>query len=282
MFKPISVVGSLLVMVACTQTEEAAVGDGEPGDDGATLPTEMERVVLHEVFTGSNCGPCLEADEILLDVLHDNPDRHVFISHQVGSDPYVSYEGVSRRMYYLPDEETYSIPYVYADGVNGFHPVELNEDAGYTQADFDEFAAAPAYLDISVSHTVTDQTVEIEVSLLPLADNDSEYLTLQLAIIEGETSLNVGSNGQTEFHNVMKKMVPDHTGTSVGPLVRGETIVVSETYTFQGEYDDSTAYDNPIDHDSAHTVEEFDDLTVVAFVQNDETWEVLHSAWSGQ
>ena len=105
---------------------------------------------------------------------------------------------------------------------------------------------------------------------------------LELAIIENETFLNVGSNGQTEFHHVMKKMVPDENGTSVGPLVRGETIEVSESWTFQGEYDDSTGYSNMVDHDSAHTVEEFEDLSVVAFVQDDETWEVLHSAWSGE
>ncbi|MDP6933537.1 MAG: hypothetical protein QGG40_11505 [Myxococcota bacterium] len=258
--------------------EGAAVESGED----AELPTEIERTVLHEVFTGSNCGPCLEADEIILEVLHDNPGRYVLLSHQIGSDPYISSEGVARRMYYLPGEGSYSIPYVHADGINGFHPVELNDDAGYTQADFDQFAGMPAALQVEVSHTVTDQTVDIEVSLLPLADNDSETLTLQLAIIEKETFLNVGSNGQTEFHNVMKKMVPDENGTSVGPLVRGETIELSESWTFQGEYDDEAGYSSPVDHDSAHTVEEFEDLAVVAFVQDDDTWEVLHSAWSGE
>jgi hypothetical protein len=36
-----------------------------------------------------------------------------------------------------------------------------------------------------------------------------------------------------------------------------------------------------VDHDDAHTVEEFDDLAVVVWVQDMDTWEVFNTAWTG-
>jgi len=257
--------------------------EADPNDEDQDLPTETQRRVLHEVFSGSNCGPCLEADERLLDVLHANEGAYVLLSYQIGSDPYVTTEGVQRRMSYLPsDAESYSIPWVQADGDNGFHPNEINNDEGYHQDNFDEFVAEPCSLELTVTYEVVDQTIDLEVTLTPLQDEPSEDLALYVAIIEGTTFENVGSNGQTEFHHVMKKMLPDQHGHSLDPLVRGEVVTVSDSYTFQGDYDDDTSISNAVDHDEAHTVEEFDDLSVVVFVQDEESRQVHQSAWSGQ
>ena len=103
-----------------------------------------------------------------------------------------------------------------------------------------------------------------------------------MAIIENQTEQNTGTNGMTEFHHVMKKMVPNQDGTELDDLVRGEEVTLQFDYTFQGEYDDETGYSNPVDHSSAHTVEEFTDLSVVVFIQDNESWDVLQSAWSDQ
>ena len=64
--------------------------------------------------------------------------------------------------------------------------------------------------------------------------------------------------------------------------------MISDTYvyTFQGEYDPDTGLprrENPkhyVDHRRAHTVEEFDDLEVVVWVQDQATKEVYQSEWS--
>jgi hypothetical protein len=245
-------------------------------------PNETPRKILHEVFSGSTCGPCYDADLLLLGLFENNPGRYVHLGYQVGSDPYVSSEAVSRRMYYVPGEETYSIPYVHVDGVNGFHPIEMNEEKGYTQADFDAFAAVPSQVELTVSHSIVGQSVDIAVEAVPLADFESEDVVLHVAIIEGTTHLNVGTNGLTEFHHVMKKMVPDQNGSPIGPMSRGESIQLEFSYEFQGGYDETAGYSNPIDHSTAHTVEEFEDLSVVVFLQDNGTWEVLQSAWSGE
>ncbi len=121
-----------------------------------------------------------------------------------------------------------------------------------------------------------------EVTLLPGADYESEELVLHTAIIENTTYDNVGTNGQTEFHHVMKKMLPDANGLAIEPLERGEAVTFEQSWTFQGDYDDTTGISNMVDHDSAHTVEEFEDLSVIAFVQDTESLQIHQSIWSGQ
>jgi hypothetical protein len=244
----------------------------------------FKRMTLHEVFGGSTCGPCGPADELILDVLHQNEGAYVLLAYQVGSDPYVTSEGVSRRTGYIPppSDGSYSIPWLQVDGENGFHPVEMNDDEGYTDADFDVFAAEPCQLGMEIDVTLDGQTVDASVTLLPGDDYDSEHLVLHVAIIEDVTYLNIGTNGQTEFHHVMKKMVPDQNGQSIAPLVRAEPVSFDQSWTFQGDYDDSTGITNMVDHASAHTVEDFAGLSVIAFVQDSQTLQIHQSIWRGQ
>ena len=270
----------LLVILGCTGADPSA-GTTDSGNNSVQSPTETPRRVLHEMFTGSTCGPCLEADEILHAVLDENPEDVTHISYQIGSDPYITQEGVSRRMGYLPaDAGSYSIPYLHVDGGDGLHPVEYNKDEGYQQSDFEGFLAATAVVELTASHSVVDQSIDVVVDVLPLAEVAGEDLHLHVAIIEGVTTLNVGTNGQKEFHHVMKKMLPDADGTPI-VLVSGEAQSFDFSYTFQGDYTAETTLYEPVDHDTEHTVEEFDDLSVVVFVQDSETWAVHQSVWSG-
>lgn len=242
-----------------------------------TTPITVNRRVLHEMFTGSTCGPCYEADEVLEAVLHQNEGDYTVINYQVGSDPYITSEGVSRRMYYLPGESSYAIPYVHADGVNGFHPNEKN-GVGYTDEDFDRFAAVPAILNLSVTHEVKGQTVSWEVIYAPSDDITSEDMVLHVAIVEGTTYNNIGTNGQTEFHQVMKKMIPDQHGSPI--IVQTKSQAFQGSYTFQGEYAEDAGYGNEVNHEIEHTVEEFEDLEVIVWAQDAVTWEVYQSAWT--
>ncbi len=272
----------MLFQIGCTEPTKDQTDTSESNENQEEGIETVERKVLHEVFSGSNCSPCKAADEILLDVLHNNPGRYVLLGYQVGSDPYVTTEAVRRRMFYLPGESTYSIPWVHADGVNGFHPIEMNNDAGYTQEDFDAFASVPATLEINISHTIVDQTVSANISIRSTVDQTSENLKLHLAVIEETTYQNTGTNGQTEFHHVMKKMIPDENGTAIGPLAEGEVWEQTFSHAFQGDYDETTGISEPVDHSTAHTVEEFSDLSVIAFVQDEQNWEILQSAWSAE
>jgi len=264
--------GLFLGLVAC----EGPSGD----DDDGTPVTETERILLHEMFTGSNCGPCFDADNNLIEVLAARPGQHTLISYQVGSDPYMSRESVDRRLYYLPGPGSYSIPYLHVDGANHLHPTLGNEELGYTPELFDEFAVPSSPLQLEVSHSTSGQTVDFTVTITALGDVPSDSLRLRAGIIEGITYNNIGINDQTEFHHVLKKMVPDDEGTALDELSMGQQLEFNLSWTFQGDYVTGTGPSNMVDHSSEHTVEEFEDLSVIVWVQDDISWEVHQSAWS--
>lgn len=270
--------GLITTTTGSTTTTTGASMITETGTTGTSTTTAtVQRKVLHEVFTGSTCGPCLEAEANLEAVLDQNPGQYTVVKYHVGSDPYISHEGVYRRMYYVPGKSSYSIPYVHADGVNGFHPNSKN-DVGYTDADFDRYAALPAKVDLSVTHTIKGQTVSWEINYAPLVDISSDDMVVHIAIMEGTTYNNVGTNGQTEFHQVMKKMVPDNNGDAL--IAPNDTATFSGSYTFEGDYAKDAGYGNEVNHDIEHTVEEFEDLHVITWVQDAVTWEVYQSAWT--
>jgi hypothetical protein len=278
---------SLMVSVSCTAENQSKStgGDGASAVDSADSGVDVfsgERTVLFEVFTGSTCGPCNGADAQLDSVLHveENEGRWVAIKYQVGSDPYITAEGYNRAVSYLSVDGTYAIPNAVADGATVFHPAQINDDAGFNQANFDAFADVPSPMDISVEHRVSGQTVDFEVTIHTIEDVPSESMRLFAAITENVTTLNVGTNGQTEFHDVMKKLVPGRAGTSLDPMAAGDTLSLDFSYSFQGEYLTDVGYANQVDHDLNHSVEEFEDLEVVVFVQDTSTKEVYNAAWT--
>jgi hypothetical protein len=262
----------VLLLISCTPKD--------PADDPP--PAEPpERVVLHEIFSGSNCGPCAPAADNIAAVLEEQEGKYAIVEYQIGSDPYITREAVNRRMFYLPGEETYGIPFVHADG-SGFHPNNMDgEETPYSVDDFTAFAEVPTSLGITADVEFSGQTVNIDVTLDPWEDIEGENLRLMIAINENITYANVGSNGQTEFHNVFKKNVPDDNGTPLEGLTAGEQISLSFSHTFSGDYDEDAGFGQEVDHDSAHTVEEFDDLAVVVWVQDMDTWEVFNTTWVG-
>jgi hypothetical protein len=264
----------LIALFACTD---------KPDDTAADVaePINTDRVVLHEAFSGSNCGPCAPAAENLAAALAGAEGRYAMVKYQIGSDPYISNEAVRRRMFYLPGEESYAIPYVHADGTHAFHPNEMDDAEAYGADDFEGFAAVESDLSLGVEMAVNEQTVSASVTLQSTAEIDGGNLRLMVAIVENTTELNVGSNGQSEFHSVFKKFVPDGNGIALSALVAGEATVHDVEYTFQGAYAEEAGYASPVDHSSEHTVEEFDDLSVIAWVQDLETWTVHNAASAG-
>jgi len=206
---------------------------------------------------------------------------YAILKYQLGSDPYITPEAVARRMLYLPGESSYSIPWVVADGRNEFHPNEMDDGEAYAVDDFEILADEPAFLAINVSTSTTKQAITIDVDLWPTQDISGEDLRLFVAVKENTTENNIGSNGQTEFKAVFKKFVPDGDGTAIDDLAAGTPFSKRFTYVFEGEYDADTTMAEPVDHERAHTVEDFSDLDVVVWVQDMATWEVFNSGVSG-
>ena len=147
------------------------------------------------------------------------------------------------------------------------------------QDEIDAVMADPAFVSLSSYHVVDGQTVDFTVTINPLGDFQGP-LTLYSAIFEYMTYNNVGSNGETQFSKVMKKMVPGSMGFNLGSLTDGQTVVENFSHSFQGSYTLPPDANNPIDHNTQHSVEDFSNLGVVSWIQDDATKEVLQSTVS--
>jgi hypothetical protein len=101
---------------------------------------------------------------------------------------------------------------------------------------------------------------------------------LYVAIYERTTFANVKSNGETEFHYVMKKMVPNNTGTVIPSLTAGTMTPFTLSYTFNGNRRLPNNYNDQINHATEHSVEDFNNLGVIVWVQDDADKHVLQSA----
>jgi hypothetical protein len=235
---------------------------------------DIKRPML-ESFTSSTCGPCVAGNQNTSAVLAAySDDQYSMLKYQMSwpgsGDPYYTLEGGDRRTYYNVN----AVPDFILDG-----NVWQGNSSSLTGSQIDAVMANPAFVSLSSYHVMNGQTIDFTVSINPLGDFTGP-LTLYSAIFEYMTYNNVGSNGETQFSKVMKKMVPGSMGFSVGSLTDGQTVVENFSHTFQGSYTLPPDANSPIDHTTQHSVEDFSNLGVVTWIQDDATKEILQSTVS--
>ena len=105
-------------------------------------------------------------------------------------------------------------------------------------------------------------------------------LTLYAAIFEYTTYNNVSTNGEIEFYHIMKKMLPDNNGTPLPDLYgpNNPTFTMDLDYEFMGSYNIPADASTPIDHLLEHSVEDFQNLGVVVWIQDEDTKYIVQSA----
>ncbi len=235
-----------------------------------------ERKSLHEVFTSSTCPPCKPGNENLENNIFPFRDNKItVVKYQYNfpgvGDPYYTQEAAQRGTFYGGIN---SVPRLEVDGAWNDNP------NNYNTIILDNYQTKPALVEVTAEYTINHKTVSVDVNINPLADINSSSTRLYVAVVEGTTRNNVKNNGETEFVNVMKKMLPAANGTLVGALSEGVEKDYSLTYTFNGEYILPANASSPVNHATNHTVEEFSDLKVVVWLQDATTREVFQSAWA--
>jgi len=232
--------------------------------------------VLHEVFTSSTCNPCNLGNEILDSILHENSNKWTCIKYQMdipgAGDPYYTEEVGLRSSYY----NFTGIPRVFLDGSYGANP------QGYNQNDFDYYNNIPSFVNLKGHYTLVGQTITISAEITPIKNFQSNSIKAFIAIVETETSNNVKTNGETSFGYVMKKMIPNVNGIDIPVLTENQTLSIEESYTFQGSYTLPIDASNPINSAIEHSVEDFNNLQGVVFLQDTITKEILQSEWVGE
>ncbi len=254
------------------------VADENEKNDTATLMLNVvdkiaPRKILNEIFTSSTCGPCVAGNANYLKVTN-GLSQHSTIKYQVNwpstGDPYCTQEVRDRVSYYAIN----SVPRMEVDG--GWD----GNAASFTSALYDQFNAKPAFLEITGAVNLTwKNKVTADINLNPLVNFTSNNLKLFAVITEGTTFANKKTNGEKQFEDVMKKMMPTSAGLALSPMTRNTSVSKSLNFTFNGNYrlslDGQAA--NHINHATENSIESWDDLSVVVFVQDATTKEVLQT-----
>jgi hypothetical protein len=216
--------------------------------------SSTQNLPLFESFTSSTCGPCAPFNQNVFNPFMDaHPYDIAVIKYQMSwpapGDPYYTAEGGVRRNYYGVS----FVPDLYTGGF------QTATNSGGVNAAYNSEMARAAFFDMSADFTVNGDEIDVNVDIIPFISVD---MRVHIAVIEKETTGNVGNNGETSFEHVMMKMLPDADGTLVN--------FVSDTPTNINEtFDMSTTF-----------VEEMDDLAVVVFIQDDATKTIMQSFYA--
>ncbi|MFN3554920.1 MAG: Ig-like domain-containing protein [Bacteroidales bacterium] len=213
----------------------------------------VQRRPMFESFTSSTCPPCYTFNiNFFNNFVNQNKENLAIVKYQMNwpgsGDPYYTAEGGVRRNYY----GVTGVPDLYIDGK------KVATNASAVNAAYSQSLAKPAYFDINAYSIMQGQSVVLNVQIMPYAS--LQNVTLHAIVLENSTTGNAANNGETVFHHVMMKMIPNAGGTLIN-------------LTALEEFNTSFTMDV-----SATNIEDMNDLSVVVFLQDNATREVYQSA----
>lgn len=222
---------------------------------------QARRFVLIEHFTQASCGPCaLTNPGFDQSIIYPNPDKVHHISYHTswpGVDPMYNHnsaESGARTAYY----SITGVPSFVTVG-NPLHPSAYSA----WQDQINKMVEDGSPLQVTLTEKENGALREVRVVVTNVSTTQTPALKLRTAIIEHEVNYTTapGSNGEKEFPDVFRKMLPNTTGDAVPALAPGESAEYIYSYDILTEWKAGEIY-------------------TIAFVQNESTKEVLNSASS--
>jgi hypothetical protein len=235
-----------------------------------TVGAQSQRLILVEEFTQASCGPCAAANPQFNALLNANPTKVISLKHQVnwpGVDPMnAQYPSVSSRVSYY---NINSVPYALMDGVAASGMSYTGYPNNLTQGDINSEYTVPSPFTIDVQHTLNANMdsifITVHVTATQAYTAPANYVRLHTNLIEKHIHFTTapGSNGEKDFYNVVRKMIP----TTIGQALAGNWTVGQDT-TF--------TYPIPV----PSYIYDVTQLAVVCFIQNNGTKVVEQAGYS--
>ena len=224
-----------------------------------SLYSQSQRLVLLEEFTQASCGPCATVNPTIYALLNANPTKITSVWYHTnwpGYDPMNLHnpaEVAARVGYY---GVTY-VPWSVLDG-NYYSGSATGWNINTVNARY----AVPSPFTMSLQQLLNATNDTITVTMVAEATADvSGNMVAHNIVIEKNIHFNSppGSNGEKDFKNVVKKMLPGKDGTPLPTsMVPGDYVIVQESWKLANVYDNSQ-------------------LAAVAFIQNNTTKEIHQS-----
>ena len=229
------------------------------------------RFPLFQKFTSSTCPPCATFDTGFGPFYGLNTDNIGLINYQVNwpgtGDPYFTSEINTRRIFY----GVTGAPTMYIDSDERTFSDSLSLNNSLTSSQ-----SSQAFFGLTATADLVGDNMNVVVNTMPYL---SGTYNLMVAVVERITTGNATTNGETEFKNVMMKMMPNASGTVLN-CVQDTAITTTLTANVaNGTYINPalagtalTAASNKI-----HT-EDINNLEVIVFVQDMTTKAIMQAA----
>ncbi len=226
------------------------------------IQAQDSRVVLIEQFTQASCPPCAPANVRIQNILKNYPETEVVILRYQASfpgfDPMYNHnkKDVNNKQSYYSIR---SVPGSVIDGQMG--PDHPNTIINTTNLNARKRVAPGCRIECTPSTSKDGKQIMVHAKITALKDFvGNEAATI--AIIEKHIHFDKppGGNGEKDFFNVMKKLLPTANGQPLPKLKKGEA------YEFDVEWELQNIYSIP-------------QVAMIAFVQqrtSKEVYQALH------
>lgn len=223
---------------------------------------QVQKRVLVEHFTQASCPPCAAQNPAFNNMLFDNWEKLVTIKYQT------SWPGFDPMNEQNPDEVQSRVDYY---GVTGVPNVIMGGtlDAGTagqaTVGQIDNIHAEMTPIEMDMSHSISADLDSMFITAVIKNVSAEEFnpgnTVAHISIIEQELIFPEppGSTDEADFYNVMRKMLPNANGTSLGAIAAGDSTVLEFAVALP-DY-----------------IYDYSQLGAIGFVQNNSSQEVYQS-----
>jgi hypothetical protein len=244
-----------------------------------------ERVAVVELFTGAECPPCVTAD-LAFDALTQSykPTDVIFLEYHLhipGPDPMTNKGSLERKTFYGKAVE--GAPTMFINGKLGPAPGGRSEDEAQDVYDaytplLKETLEKPAKAKLKAQAVKKDGKIVVRAEASDLEETGPD-VRLRLALVEEKIDY-TGGNKVSEHHDVVRGFVgdgpegtplPDKTGRKVA------TIDLDDVRKEIKEYMKSVVEGTGKPFTGKEPSVDLKKVRLVAFVQNDETSEILQA-----
>ncbi len=223
------------------------------------INAQVRKIVLLEVFTNSGCGTCANSNEILQNFYanyyggvisvryHPNfpdPRDPMYSDASADIDSRVAFYNILYTPQAVFDGEVFGSP-------------ENEKDLWETMLEKIS-RGSPVWID--VNSEISGDSLRTEIKIIGYGNLNEREMKLRAALVERMVYFDEppGANGETEFPDVVRKMLPGAEGVSLNAISEGDTLIFNYS-TFLSEN------------------WEAENLSVVAWVQSDVTKEVYQA-----